>query len=320
MPHYRSVGDVPPKRHLRVARPRRHPAVRGADGGGGVLRASPRCSTTCGRRRPSSRPRPVATSAATLVANDPLLPRHLRTPRLPPGGDAVTGRHVLLGNDDVHHLRGWRPTAPARSTATPSATSWPTCRRARACSSRCSARWPRAAGDYVVVPRSATHRWVVPDGGRLELLLLEAPRPRPPARAATCRPAGQFLEQAPYCERDIRGPDGPLTCDPTRGRSTCWSATATGLTRHTPRRHAVRRGGLGRLPVPVGPVHPRLRAHRGRHPPAAPRPPDLRGPRLRGVLVRAPPLRLPRRRHQGARTTTPTWTATRCSSTRRATS
>src|SRR5437763_229309 len=43
------------------------------------------------------------------------------------------------------------------------------------------------------------------------------------------------------------------------------------------RRLAVRRGRLGRVRVPVGPVDPRLRAARRQPPPAAPRPPDLRG-------------------------------------------
>jgi homogentisate 1,2-dioxygenase len=64
-------------------------------------------------------------------------------------------------------------------------------------------------GDYVVVPTSATHRWVVPDGGPLEMVVLEARgHVRPPARYLS--PAGQFLEAAPYCERDIRVPEGPL--------------------------------------------------------------------------------------------------------------
>jgi homogentisate 1,2-dioxygenase len=47
---------------------------------------------------------------------------------------------------------------------------------------------------------------VVPAGSRVELLVVEAAgHVRPPRRYLT--PTGQFLEQAPYCERDQRGPE-----------------------------------------------------------------------------------------------------------------
>src|SRR5207237_7748049 len=45
-----------------------------------------------------------APAAAEVTANRPLLPRHLRTHALPAGGDAVTGRRLLLANDDVRLL------------------------------------------------------------------------------------------------------------------------------------------------------------------------------------------------------------------------
>ena len=210
MPHYRSVGDVPRKRHLRSPGP-----------GGGLLHEelmgeegfSGESSLLYHLRSPSAllAADPVEAGTARLVANDPLLPRHLRTAELPEGGDAVSGRHLLLGNDDVRI--SW--VAADRTS--------PLCRDAvgdelayvQAGAGELESvfgRLPVASGDYVVVPRSATHRWVVPDGGRLELLVLEARgHVRPPARYLT--PSGQFLEQAPYCERDLRGPEGPLVVE-----------------------------------------------------------------------------------------------------------
>jgi homogentisate 1,2-dioxygenase len=63
-----------------------------------------------------------------------------------------------------------------------------------------------AEGDHVVVPTSTTHRWVPDtDAGPLRLLVVAASgHVAPPKRYLSSR--GQFLEHAPYCERDLRGP------------------------------------------------------------------------------------------------------------------
>ncbi len=228
MPHYRSVGDVPRKRHLRSPAP-----------GGGLLHEelmgeegfSGESSLLYHLRSPSAllEAAPVEVPAPELVANDPLLPRHLRTPALPGGGDAVSGRHLLLGNDDVRI--SW--VAADRSS--------PLWRNAvgdelafvQAGAGEVESVFGRLAvqaGDYVVVPRSSTHRWVVADSGPLELLVLEARgHVRPPARYQT--PSGQFLEQAPYCERDVRGPEGPHVAG-GEGPSEVLVRHRHGVTRH----------------------------------------------------------------------------------------
>ena len=67
-------------------------------------------------------------------------------------------------------------------------------------------------GDYVVVPASTTHRWVVDGDGPVRMLVLEATgHVTIPARYLTT--TGQLREGAPYCERDLRGPEGPLAVD-----------------------------------------------------------------------------------------------------------
>jgi homogentisate 1,2-dioxygenase len=142
------------------------------------------------------------------VANQPLLARHILTAKVPSGGDPVAGRHVLLGNDDL--LLCW--VAADRSS--------PLYRNAagdelvfvqsgRATLESVFGALDVGPGDYVVIPRSTTHRWVVAEGTVLELLVLETHgHVRPPHRYLS--PAGQFLEQSPYCERDLRAPDAPL--------------------------------------------------------------------------------------------------------------
>jgi homogentisate 1,2-dioxygenase len=67
-------------------------------------------------------------------------------------------------------------------------------------------------GDYVIVPRGTIHRWLPAPGGPLHALVIEARgHIRPPRRYLS--EFGQFLEHAPYCERDLRGPAGPLIAD-----------------------------------------------------------------------------------------------------------
>jgi homogentisate 1,2-dioxygenase len=67
-------------------------------------------------------------------------------------------------------------------------------------------------GDYVVIPRGTTHRWL-PDGAEpLRLYCIEAASHiAPPPRYLSAH--GQFLETSPYCERDLRAPDAPVVVE-----------------------------------------------------------------------------------------------------------
>lgn len=206
--YYRSVGDVPAKRHLRTPGPagsllfEELIGEEGFSGGSSLLYHLRSPSALVGASEVEGG------EGASLTANQPLLPRHLRTSKLAPGGDATGGRRLLLGNDDVAL---WWVAADRTG---------PLCRNAagdelayvQSGEGELESVFGRLAigpGDYVVVPRSTTHRWVVPDGGRLELFVVEARgHVRPPSRYLSA--TGQFLEQAPFCERDIRGPEGPL--------------------------------------------------------------------------------------------------------------
>jgi homogentisate 1,2-dioxygenase len=69
------------------------------------------------------------------------------------------------------------------------------------------------AGDYAIVPTSVVHQ-LVPVDGPVRLLTVEATgHIGPPRRYLSVR--GQFLEHAPYCERDLRGPTEPLLVEGT---------------------------------------------------------------------------------------------------------
>src|SRR3712207_9335072 len=61
--------------------------------------------------------------------------------------------------------------------------------------------------DYVLLPRAAVHRWL-PDGP-VRAYAIEANSHIAPPKRYLSR-YGQFLEHAPYCERDLRAPAEPL--------------------------------------------------------------------------------------------------------------
>jgi len=229
MPNYRSAGDVPRKRHLRVPGP-----------GGGLLFEelmgeegfSGDSSLLYHRRSPSAivGAEVVDHDPPTLVPNQPLLPHHLRTSALPTGGDPVTGRQALLANDDV--VLSWvaaDTSGPHYRNATGDELFY--VQSGEAVVETVFGGLAVGAGDYVVIPASTTHRWLLPrNGERLEAVVVEARgHVRPPRRYLS--PTGQFLEQAPYCERDICSP--ALVDSPDDGPVDVLVRHRHGLTRHT---------------------------------------------------------------------------------------
>jgi homogentisate 1,2-dioxygenase len=67
-------------------------------------------------------------------------------------------------------------------------------------------------GDYVVVPTGTIHRFVRTGEDLLRLMVFEASgHIRPPKRYLS--QYGQFLEHAPYSERDLRAPAEPLVLE-----------------------------------------------------------------------------------------------------------
>jgi len=205
--HYQRIGDVPAKRHT-VHRTgdgeRLAEELMGQLGFSGVSsllyhRHSPSALLSAAEE-PCRRDEPQPNAAAA--------PYHLRSDRLSPGADAVTGRHVLMGNDDVTicFVRS-TGTSPLYRNAAGDELFFVQGGRARHRS--VFGTLEVGPGDYVVVPASTTQRWEVDPGPPFEALVLEAGgHIGVPARYLG--PTGQHLEGAPYCERDLRPPVGPL--------------------------------------------------------------------------------------------------------------
>ena len=208
MPYYRQVGELPPKRHTQFRKP---------DGGlyaeelMGTDGFSAESALLYHEHLPTAivDSRVWAEPAEALTANHPLLPRHLRTSKLDTGSaDPITGRQLLLANDDVRisYAIADRPSPLYRNAVGDE------CVYVESGSATVETVFGALTarpGDYVLLPTSTTHRWVPTGDGPLRTLVVQAGgHIGAPRRYLS--PRGQFLESAPYCERDLRGPTEPL--------------------------------------------------------------------------------------------------------------
>ncbi|WP_320778696.1 homogentisate 1,2-dioxygenase [Streptomyces sp. CRN 30] len=212
MPYYRSVGDIPPKRHTQHRDPDgrlRFEELMGEEG------FSSDSSLLYHREIPSAvtDSRVWDLTGQDTTANHPLKPRHLRPHALWSGDgrretDAVTGRRLLLGNGDV------RISYAVVDAVSPYYRNGigDECVYVESGSATVETVFgtlTARAGDYVLLPRATTHRWLPEGDEPLRLYCVEANSHISPARRYLSR-NGQLLEHAPFCERDLHGPAGPL--------------------------------------------------------------------------------------------------------------
>jgi homogentisate 1,2-dioxygenase len=208
MAYYRQVGDVPGKRHTVFrdsAGALRYEELMGEEG------FSSDSSLLYHRGVPSAIVDSQVWELPDLAttANHPLKPRHLRLHSLFGSGaglDPVQGRRLVLGNADV------RISYVVAAEASPY--------YRNAIGDECVyvqegsgivesvfGELPYRTGDYVIVPRATTHRWVPAEQSRL--YAVEASSHIAPPKRYLSR-YGQLLEHAPYCERDLYGPVEPF--------------------------------------------------------------------------------------------------------------
>jgi len=234
--YYRAVGDIPRKRHTlhRVDGAVCVEELVGEEGFSGPS------SLLYHRGSPSAivAIEPVEGAAGhedVFEANQPVTPYHLRTAQLTDGDlDAVLGRRRLLGNEDVV-LACVTATATSDLYRDAVGDELVYVQAGEVVLESVFGRLPLRGGDYAVVPRGITHRWLVEGGGPVELLVLESrSHLAVPRRYLTA--TGQLAEGAPYSERDLRGPDPePLLAD--GGDVPVVVRTRAGLARHVHRDH-----------------------------------------------------------------------------------
>lgn len=212
MAYYRSLGAVPPKRHTQhrdQSGRLYYEELMGEEG------FSSDSSLLYHRHIPSA----IVDSSVwelpdtSTWENHPLRPRHLRLHELfddqeHARHDVVTGRRLVLGNADV------------RISYVVAAQDSPLYRNGvgdecvyvesgQATVETVFGALTARPGDYVMIPRATTHRWLPIGTGQVRAYCIEANSHITPARRYLSK-FGQLLEHAPFCERDLHGPNEPL--------------------------------------------------------------------------------------------------------------
>src|SRR6476620_8709530 len=218
MAHYQHMGNVPPKRHTQHRTPEGglyYEELMGEEG------FSSDSSLLYHRGLPSAISDAQAWDLGDLgtMPNHPLLPRHLKLHDLftgdeATGVDVVTGRRLVLGNGDVR-ISYVGADVPSPFYRNGIGDECVYVERGAARVETVFGAFEVATGDYLVIPRAATHRWiprVAGDEGFTEPLrayCIEASSHITPPKRYLSR-FGQLLEHSPYCERDLHGPEQPL--------------------------------------------------------------------------------------------------------------
>ncbi|MEO6704084.1 MAG: homogentisate 1,2-dioxygenase domain-containing protein [Jatrophihabitantaceae bacterium] len=215
MAYYHRVGAVPPKRHTQ------HRAADGAlyfEELMGEEGFSSDSSLLYHRNIPSAitEVRSWQLPDQSTAPNSPLKPMHLVLPQLfeqaaPAELDPVTGRRLVLGNADV------RISYAVAGKASPFYRNaiGDECVFVQDGTARVETVFGAldvAAGDYLILPRATTHRWLPTGSDPVRLYFIEANSHIAPPKRYLSR-YGQLLEHAPYCERDLRTPAEPLLAE-----------------------------------------------------------------------------------------------------------
>ncbi len=213
MAYYQRRGTVPPKRHTQHRSPEGELYYEELMGEEGFSSDS---SLLYHRGIPSALvdARPWELPDQSTTPNEPLLPRHLKLHELFAEGasaDVVTGRRLVLGNDDVRisYVVAGEPSPLYRNAVGDECVY---IESGAATVETVFGQLEASTGDYVLIPRATTHRWAPRRAEPLRAYCIEANSHITPPRRYLSK-VGQLLEHAPYCERDLHSPGEPTIVD-----------------------------------------------------------------------------------------------------------
>lgn len=211
MTYYYKLGELPKKRHTQYRQPDGslyHEEVMGIHGFAGI-------QSILYHLRPPTQIRRAEIKMKVDIPYEevgPLRPRHLCSMEIPERGDAVEGRIPLMGNSDVvlsvarpvKAMDYWYKFAHGDDVIF--------IHEGTGLLESQYGGLRYGPGDYLVIPTGVIWR-LIPDEDRSQrMLVVEAfGHVVPPKRYLNHY--GQFLEHAPYCERDIRPPEDLVTFD-----------------------------------------------------------------------------------------------------------
>jgi homogentisate 1,2-dioxygenase len=211
MPHYQSLGKIPPKRHTQFRKP---------DGGlyAEQLFSTEGFSSNYSLLYHCHPPTEILHAGESIpfapqkAARQPLQHRCLETFKVKPENDFLDSRKYLLMNNDV--LLG--VAAPQESMSkyfykNADADELLFIHEGSGVVKTAYGKLPFSYGDYLILPRGTIYQIEFTTSSN-RILFLESHSPiRFPKRYLSNY--GQLMEHAPFCERDIRGPQDLETMD-----------------------------------------------------------------------------------------------------------
>jgi len=244
MPYYTSLGQIPNKRHVQFRRPDGRLYAEEVFGTEGFVGPT----STMYHINPPTQVhgwKPLYKTKPEYVETDVMRMRHVKSSPMKPMGDPVTGRVVLFGNSDCE-MAVCQPEEPMHYFYKNG--QGDECIFIHFGTGTCWTMFGTlkfGPKDYIIIPKGTIYRLDF-DGlgdsqqhtahakktkgkknGRITNLIDENGNPvakflvietangshiGPPPRYV-CKQNGQFLEHSPYCERDLRLPQLPMTWD-----------------------------------------------------------------------------------------------------------
>jgi homogentisate 1,2-dioxygenase len=218
MPYYTKLGQLPAKRHIQFRRPDGalySEEVFGTEGFVGP-------TSTLYHIHPPTQVtgwKPMYSTKPEYVEQGTMRMRHLKSGSRKPKGDPITGRVVLFGNSDCE-MAVCVPAEPMEyhyKNAMGDECIFIHFGSGTVFTSFGTLKFH--AKDYIIIPKGVTYRMVFnepakdePDSRFLVIETANGSHIMPPPRYVS-KKTSQFLEHAPYCERDLRMPELPLTFD-----------------------------------------------------------------------------------------------------------
>ncbi|MCY0876743.1 MAG: homogentisate 1,2-dioxygenase [Firmicutes bacterium] len=206
MPYYASRGVIPHKRHTQFRAPDGRlytEELFGTEGFSGVhsllYHVTPPTNVQEARL--------LGTITPALAPDGPLIHRHFKTQGLmPKDADAIEGRQMLLGNDDVAMGVAVISKGMSYFYRTAEGDELFYIHTGTGTIETVFGDLAYRSGDYLVLPVGTTYR-VMPSGEKPTRMLVIESRGAitPPPRYLN--DFGQYMEHAPYCERDLRLPE-----------------------------------------------------------------------------------------------------------------
>ncbi len=209
---YHSLGSIPHKRHTQFRKPDGSlyaEELFGAEGFSGH-------SSLLYHTHPPTTVKRVEKGAEITIEEwkeGLLRHHHLLTHNMKAGGDPVSGRVVVLFNNDVQ-ISLCRPSEPMTYFyRNGEHDEMLFIHEGEGYVQSVFGRLPFMPFDYVYIPRGTTHE-IVFTSKEARMLCIDSTGPIEVPKRYLSK-MGQFMENSPYCERDIRRPEGPLTIEGT---------------------------------------------------------------------------------------------------------